>query len=92
MTARTYAEGEHTHVSAPSQIADPTGVGDMQAGLLKGIACGFNWTLCGQIGALAASYVLEHVGTQNHHYTLAEFVSRFRTVFDDRGALDAWLA
>ncbi len=93
--AHIYAGGAHTHVPVfpPSRIADPTGVGDAyRAGLLKGIACGFNWTLCGQIGALAASYVLEHVGTQNHHYTLAEFVSRFRTVFDDRGALDAWLA
>ena len=73
-------------------IADPTGVGDAyRAGLLKGIACGFGWELSGQIGALAAAYVLEHVGTQNHRYTLVEFVARFRTVFDDHGALDAWL-
>jgi hypothetical protein len=46
--------------------------------------------LCGEIGAVAAAYVLECKGTQNHQYTLPEFVARFRTVFDDGGALDAW--
>jgi adenosine kinase len=89
-----YVGGEHFHVPIfpAANIADPTGVGDAyRAGLLKGIACGYNWTLCGQIGALAAAYVLEHVGTQNHSYTLPEFVARFRTVFDDHGALDSWL-
>ncbi len=89
-----YAGGEHYHVPVfpVTKIVDPTGVGDAyRAGLLKGIACGFDWTQCAQIGALAAAYVLEHVGTQDHHYTLAEFVDRFRTVFDDQGALDAWL-
>jgi len=89
-----YAGGEHFHVPVfpVTTVADPTGVGDAyRSGLLKGIASGFDWTLCGQIGSLAAAYVLEHVGTQNHSYTLQEFVARFRTVFDDQGALDAWL-
>ncbi len=73
-------------------VADPTGVGDAyRAGLLKGIASGFDWPLSGRIAALAAAYTLEQRGTQNHHYTLAEFVARFRTAFDDEGALDAWL-
>jgi adenosine kinase len=89
-----YAGGEHYHVPVfpVTTIADPTGVGDAyRSGLLKGIACGYGWTLCGQIGALAAAYVLEKQGTQNHSYTLAEFVTRFRTVFDDQGQLDSWL-
>lgn len=88
-----YAEGEHYHVPIcpATRIIDPTGVGDAyRAGLLKGMASGFGWTLCGQIGAVAAAYVLECNGTQNHSYTLAEFVTRFRTVFDDDGQLDAW--
>jgi len=90
-----YAEGEHVHVPVfrVERVADPTGVGDAyRAGLLKGMASGFDWELCGQIGAVAAAYVLEHPGTQSHHYTLAEFVARFRTQFDDGGALDRWLA
>lgn len=93
--AHIYAEG--TDYAIPifpvARIADPTGVGDaFRAGLLKGMASGLGWDLCGRIGALAAAYVLEQHGTQNHHYTLAEFVARFRTVFDDQGALDAWLS
>lgn len=90
-----YAGGEHIVIPVfpVTRIADPTGVGDAyRAGLLKGIACGFEWELCGQLGAVAAAYVLEHNGTQNHTYTLPQFVERFRTAFDDHGALDAWLA
>lgn len=89
-----YAGGEHIVVPVfpVARVADPTGVGDAyRAGLLKGIACGLGWELCGQLGSVAAAYVLEHNGTQNHTYTLPEFVERFRTAFDDQGALDAWL-
>jgi adenosine kinase len=89
-----YAEGERHEIPVfpVANIADPTGVGDaFRAGLLKGMASGFGWELSGRIGALAAAYVLEQHGTQNHHYTLSQFVARFRTVFDDGGALDAWL-
>ena len=92
--ADIYAEGETHHIPAfpVEKVVDPTGVGDaFRAGLLKGMAWGFDWPLSGRIGALAAAYVLEQHGTQNHHYTLAEFVARFRTAFDDQGALDAWL-
>ncbi|HML23894.1 MAG TPA: carbohydrate kinase family protein [Aggregatilinea sp.] len=89
-----YADDEHLVVPIfpVTTIADPTGVGDAyRAGLMKGLACGFGWELCGQIGALAAAYALEHVGPQSHDYTLPDFVARFRTVFDDHGALDGWL-
>lgn len=89
-----YAEGEHYAVPVfpVDTVVDPTGVGDAyRAGLLKGLASGFDWTLCGQIGGVAAAYVIEQKGTQNHHYTVEEFVARFRTAFDDDGALDAWL-
>jgi len=90
-----YTGDEHVHIPIfpPASIAGPTGVGDAyRAGLLKGIACGYDWALCGELGALAAAYALEHKGTQNHSYTRAEFVARFRTQFDDGGRLDAWLA
>lgn len=89
-----YASGEHIFVPIfpVTRLVDPTGVGDAyRAGLLKGIASGFGWELCGQLGSVAAAYVLEHSGTQNHTFTLPEFVARFRTAFDDQGALDAWL-
>ena len=43
------------------------------------------------MGALAATYCLEQLGPQNHHYTRAEFVQRYREHFDDAGVLDALL-
>ncbi len=89
-----YVDGkEHRVPVVPvERIADPTGVGDAyRGGLLKGIALGWPWLLCGQVGAVCAAYVLEQVGTQNHRYTRAEFVERFRAHFDDGGRLDALL-
>jgi adenosine kinase len=50
-----------------------------------------DWETCGRVGALAATYCLEHQGPQNHSYTLAEFVSRYRSLFDDQGKLDLFL-
>lgn len=92
--ASLYADGQRLDVPAypPEQIADPTGVGDaFRGGLLRGIQNGWPWQLCGQVGALAATYCLEQVGTQSHHYTSAEFVARFRRKFDDAGRLDELL-
>ena len=74
---------------SPQRVDDPTGVGDaFRAGLIRGLALGLSWDLAGRMGALAATYVLERPGPQGHHYTLAEFVARFRQHFDDAGALD----
>jgi len=74
------------------QIADPTGVGDaFRAGLLRGMSLGWPWEVAGQTASLCAAYVLENVGSQNHHYTPQEFVARYRTIFDDKGVLDALL-
>jgi len=68
---------------------DPTGVGDaFRGGFLAGYSHGWGWTLCGQIGSLAAVYCLEQKGPQNHFYTRTEFVRRFREHFDDAGILE----
>jgi adenosine kinase len=92
--ARIYTEGRALDIPIfPVQhIADPTGVGDaFRSGLLRGMAEGWDWRLCGQMGALSAAYVLEQVGTQSHRYTPTEYVRRFRTTFDDGGRLDTLL-
>ena len=74
------------------RIVDPTGVGDaFRGGFLAAYSHGLDWTLCGQVGSLAAVYVLEQNGTQNHHYSRQEFVERFRKHYDDGGRLDALL-
>ncbi len=71
-------------------IKDPTGVGDAyRAGLICGLAQGYPLQLCGELGSLCATYALEHVGTQNHHFTISDFIARFRTSFDDGGQLES---
>jgi adenosine kinase len=73
-------------------IKDPTGGGDAyRAGLIRGLVAGWPLKLAGQVGALCAAYALEHVGTQNHRFTPAAFVERFRKQFDDEGLLDSLL-
>ncbi|MBL8153897.1 MAG: carbohydrate kinase family protein, partial [Anaerolineae bacterium] len=89
-----YLNGDFVNVPAfPTHtIKDPTGGGDAyRAGLLRGIAAGWPIELSAQVGSLCASYVLEHVGTQNHHFTPQSFVERFRSEYDDRGLLDSLL-
>lgn len=77
---------------APQQVVDPTGAGDaFRAGFMRGMELGLSWEICGRMAALAATYVLEQAGTQNHFYTPAEFVARYRQNFDDAGALDVLL-
>jgi adenosine kinase len=74
------------------EIKDPTGAGDaFRGGFLRGLATGWPLRICGLVGSLCASYSLEHVGTQNHSFTLPEFVARFRQHFDDEGLLDTLL-
>jgi len=92
--ANLYTNGEDIFIpTVPErQIVDPTGVGDaFRGGFLAGYAHGFDWKLCGEIGALAAVYCLEQRGPQAHAYTRNEFVQRFREHFDDAGRLDAFL-
>jgi len=89
-----YTEGNEVVIPVvpEDRIIDPTGVGDaFRGGFLAAYAHGWDWSLCGQVGSLAAVYVLEQNGTQNHHYSRQEFVERFRKHYDDGGRLDALL-
>jgi adenosine kinase len=92
--AELYTQGQQIHIPAvpPQRVADPTGVGDaFRGGFLAAYARGLDWETCGKVGALAATYCLEQYGTQSHRYTPAEFVQRFRQLFDDQGKLDVFL-
>lgn len=71
----------------PRRIVDPTGVGDaFRAGFMKGLAMGAGFEVCGRLGSVAATYVLEHLGGQSHAYTLEEFAERYKEQF---GPLEA---
>jgi adenosine kinase len=66
----------------PERLAEPTGVGDAyRAGVIKGMMHNYPWETVGRIAALAATYVLEQYGTQNHRYSLQEFVARYQRAF-----------
>lgn len=92
--SRIYTDGEIISIPAfpTDAIKDPTGAGDgYRAGFLSGFTHNLPLEICGQMGALCASYVLEQVGTQNHHFTVRQFIGRFRQHFNDRGLLDVLL-
>jgi adenosine kinase len=89
-----HVKGEQYTIPAvpPTKVVEPTGAGDaFRAGLMRGLQLGLPWEISGRLGALAATYVLEHLGTQNHYFTPADFVGRYRQHFDDNGALDVLL-
>jgi adenosine kinase len=90
-----WADGRKVEVPAvcPSTMCEPTGMGDAyRAGIIKGMLRGYSWETTGRIASLAATYVLERHGTQNHHYTRAEFVARYRETFGDAPELDDLLS
>ena len=72
---------------APHRIVDPTGVGDaFRAGFMKGMSHEASFAVCAQLGTVAATYALEHLGGQSHAYAWGEFVARYEENF---GALTA---
>jgi adenosine kinase len=79
-----YEKGARVDVKAiaPYRIVDPTGVGDaFRGGFMKGMAAGVPYTTCAQLGSVAATYALEHLGGQSHAYTMKEFGARYAEHF-----------
>jgi len=69
---------------APSRIVDPTGVGDaFRGGLMRGIALGLSYEQSAQMGSVAATYALEHMGGLSHAYTWNEFKARYQEHFGE---------
>jgi adenosine kinase len=69
-------------IASPNRVVDPTGVGDAyRAGLMKGMAHGMPLEVAGRMGSLAATYVIETDGPQNHTFTLKDFVHRYKQAF-----------
>jgi adenosine kinase len=61
---------------------DPTGCGDAyRAGLLFGLINDYDWEVTGRIASLLGAIKIEHHGTQNHAFTLAEFRERYQESF-----------
>ena len=63
-------------------VADPTGCGDAyRAGLLYGIAHGWDWATTGRLGAVMGAIKVARRGAQNHAPTREEIETRFRRAF-----------
>jgi len=70
---------------AASSVVDPTGCGDAyRAGLLYGIANGFNWPTTGRLASLLGSIKIAHQGGQNHVFTAQHIAERFEKEFGYR--------
>ncbi len=79
-----YQTGARTDVKAvtPHRIVDPTGVGDaFRGGLMKGMATGASYVVSAQLGSVAATYALEHLGGTSHSYRFADFKTRYKEHF-----------
>lgn len=86
------AQGKEINIPglAPEVIVDPTGVGDaFRGGFLAGFSRGWDLEICGQMGAVAASFCLECQGPRGHAFTPIEFIKRYRLHFEDQGVLDS---
>jgi adenosine kinase len=87
------AKGSEIHVDgrrleipsvAPEALMDPTGCGDAyRAGLLHGIAQGWDWQKTGQLASLMGAIKIAHRGGQNHKLSRAEIAERYRRAFGD---------
>jgi adenosine kinase len=65
-----------------AELVDPTGCGDAyRAGLLYGIARGWDWPSVGRLGSLMGAIKIGNRGAQNHAPSFAEIEARFRTAF-----------
>jgi adenosine kinase len=71
-------------ISPAQAVTDPTGGGDAyRAGLIKGLLMGRDLDVVGRIAAQAATYPIEHYGTQEHEYSVPAFIDRFDSAFPD---------
>lgn len=78
------AKGERHEIPSveASAVVDPTGCGDAyRAGLLYGIAHGWDWPACGRLGSVMGSIKIAKRGAQNHTPARQEIESRFRSAF-----------
>jgi adenosine kinase len=81
-TIHTTAETLQIPPARERKIVDPTGCGDAyRAGLIFGIMRGMDWATIGRLASLMGALKVEHPGTQNQHFTYAEFSAEFLEQF-----------
>lgn len=70
------------------ELLDPTGCGDAyRAGLLFGLAQGWNWETSGRLASVMGSIKIASRGGQNHKPTRADIEARFQQAFGTKISL-----
>jgi len=76
----------------PQKVVNPTGAGDaFRAGFVSGMKRGFSWPTVGRMAALTAVHAIEQPGTQEHHYSIEEFVARYAANYGHSGEIESLL-
>jgi adenosine kinase len=78
------AGGERHEIPAvkAEQVVDPTGCGDAyRAGLLYGIARGWDWDSTGKLASVMGAIKIAHRGPQNHTTSRDDIDARFKRAF-----------
>ncbi|SFV69953.1 PfkB [hydrothermal vent metagenome] len=66
-----------------SQTLDPTGCGDAyRAGLLYGLVNNLDWQTTGQLAGLLGGIKIEHLGTQNHTFTMKDIQIKYQELYN----------
>ncbi|WP_263768459.1 carbohydrate kinase family protein [Propionivibrio soli] len=81
-----YVRGEKLEIPcvAADDLVDPTGCGDAyRAGLLYGIAEGWDWQKTGRLAAVMGAIKIGHRGGQNHTPTRADIARRYVAAFGE---------
>jgi adenosine kinase len=79
-----FADGARHQIPcvAPDAVLDPTGCGDAyRAGLLYGIARGWDWPSTGRLASVMGAVKIAHRGPQNHKPTRDEISARYTKAF-----------
>ena len=50
---------------------------------MHGLTQGFDWKVCGQMGAVCGAIQIEHAGTQSHEFTPEQFAERYQQAFGE---------
>ena len=81
-----YYEGKKANVPVvqPLQVVDPTGAGDAYAGsVLAGLSWGKSAEICGRIGAVGSSFVVEKKGCQTNLPSREQLEQRYLAAFGE---------
>ena len=84
--SQIYAEGRCIAIPcvAPDQLVDPTGCGDAyRAGLLYGIANGYDWWRTGRLASVMGAIKIGHRGGQNHAPARNDIAERYAAAFGE---------